>query len=67
MDQFENFSTFIYTKSELKGGPFNEKYCQLMYLRPHFGGCFEKWGGLPIGPEWTDLKFFQHFLTQNQN
>ena len=32
-----------------------------MYLRPHFAGRFQKWGGLPIGPEWADLKNFATF------
>ena len=45
MDRFENFSTLSYTKLELKGGSiFQKKNCQLMYLRSHFEGQFEKWG-----------------------
>ena len=44
IDQFEHFSTFSYTKAKFKGGQFYEKNCQLMYLRPHFAGCFEKRG-----------------------
>jgi hypothetical protein len=42
--QFWNSWTISYTKSKFKGGPFYEKNCQLMFLKPHFGGRFEKWG-----------------------
>jgi hypothetical protein len=61
------FRNIFYTKSKFKGGPFYEKNCHLTYIRPHCGGPFWKMGGLPIGPERTDLKIFQHFLTQKQN
>ena len=45
MDRFEKFSTYSPTKSKFKGGPFYEKNCQLMYLRPHFAGRFGHiWG-----------------------
>ena len=44
MNRFENFSTFSYTKSELKGGPFYEKNCQLMYLGPYSEGHFGQMG-----------------------
>ena len=30
---------------------------------PILRAVLDKWGGLPIGPKWTDLKIFQ----QNQN
>ena len=46
MGRCENFSTFSYTKSELKGGQFDEKNSQLMYLRSHVEAHFEKWGGV---------------------
>ena len=63
MDQFENFSILSYTKSNFKGGPFYEKNCQLMYLRPHFAGRFEKWGvcqSAQNGPIWKFFYFFPH-------
>ena len=44
MNRFENFSTFSYTKSELKGGPFYEKNCQLMYFGPYNAGRFRQMG-----------------------
>ena len=45
MDQFVNFSTSSQTKSELKGGLFYEKNCQLMYLGPYIAGRFGHIGG----------------------
>ena len=44
MDRFEKFSTFSYTKSELKGGLFYERNCQLMYLGPYSAGRFGQMG-----------------------
>ena len=38
-----------------------------MYLGSHFAGRFVKKGGLPIGPQWTDLKNYEQFPTQNPN
>ena len=36
------------------------------YLEPHIVGRFGHIvEGLPIGPQWTNLKIFQFFLTQN--
>ena len=43
-DQFGNFSTISCTKSNLKGLPYYEKICRLMYLRPHKTGCFGQMG-----------------------
>ena len=60
--QFWNLWTISYTKSKFKGGPFYEKNCQLMYLRPHFGGRFEKWGVCQSALNWPIWKFFNIFL-----
>ena len=40
--KWTNFFTFYHTKSKLKGRPFYEKNCQLMYLGLHNAGHFEQ-------------------------
>lgn len=61
--QFLNFRPLFYSKSKFKGGPFYEKNCQLMYLRPHFAGRFDKRGvcqSANNGPFWKICNFFLH-------
>ena len=63
LDQFWLIRTFSCTKSKFKGGLFYAKNCQLMYLRPHFAGCFEKWGvcqSAQNGLIWNFLNSFSH-------
>ena len=54
---FKIFRTISYTKSEFKGRSI-KKNCQLMYLRPHFAGCFEKWGVCRSAQNWPIKKIF---------
>ena len=44
LSDFEIYEQFPTQNPNSNWGPFYEKNCQLMYLRPHFGGHFEKWG-----------------------
>ena len=67
MDQFENFSIIYCTKSKLKGGQFNEKNANSCILGPILWAVLDILGGLPIGPQSTDLKNFEQFPTQNPN
>ena len=44
IDQLKKISALFHTKSELKGGLFYEKNCQLMYLGPYNAGRFGQMG-----------------------
>ena len=66
MDRFENFSTFFTQNPNSNGVRFIKKFPTHVF-RVTFCGPFWKIGGLPIGPQWTDLKIFQLIVSQNQN
>ena len=54
------YQLFCYTKSELKGGLFNEKKCQLMYLGPYNGGRFGQMGVSANQPKLDQLGSLKH-------
>ena len=66
-EQIENFSIIYCTKSKLKGGQFVEKNANSCILGPILWAVLDILGGLPIGPQSTDLKNFEQFPTQNPN
>ena len=50
-----NFLINFLLKSKFKGDRFYEKFAD-SYFVAHFAGCF---GGLPIGPQWSNSKFLK--------
>ena len=44
-----------------------KKMPTLVFWAPYCGPFWTYWGGLPIGPQSTDLKNFEQFPTQNPN
>ena len=56
------FSKIFLHKIQIQRGSILWKNCQLMFLRPHFGGCFEKWGVCKSAQNGLIWKFFNIFL-----
>ena len=66
MGWFENFSTFSHTKSELKGGLFNEKMPTLVFWAPYCGPFWTYWGVCQWAQNGPILKNFNFFLHKIQ-
>ena len=60
------FNFFLH-KIRIKRGSVLWKKFPTHVFRVPFWGPFGKIGGLPISPQWTDLKIFQQFPVQNPN
>ena len=67
MDKLKKISIIYFTKSKLKGGQLIEKNANFCILGTKLRAILDISGGLPIGPQWTNLKILQLFLIQNQN
>ena len=67
MDKFENFQSFIAQNPNWMGDSLMKKMPTLVFWAPYCGPFWTYWGGLPIGPQLTDLKNFELFSTQNRN
>ena len=61
------FQSYIVQNPNWKGDSLMKKMPTLVFWAPYCGPFWTYWGGLPIGPQSTDLKNFELFYTQNPN